>query len=76
MYAIKTFRPQTFCLSPDMEGGRGETITALAHPSSLFIGSTHGVYVMPGQKISGLQELKSCQEVDPSSIATHCVSVR
>ena len=36
----------------------GETITALAHPSSLYIGSTHGVYVMPGQKIKGLQELK------------------
>jgi hypothetical protein len=26
--------------------GEGEGITALAHPSSLFIGSTHGVYVM------------------------------
>ncbi len=26
--------------------GEGECITALAHPSSLFIGSTHGVYVM------------------------------
>ena len=55
--------PQTYCLSPTMEGGQGETITALAHPSSLFIGSTHGVYVMPGQKTMGLQELKTCQEV-------------
>ena len=55
--------PQTYCLSQTMEGGQGETITALAHPSSLFIGSTHGVYVMPGQKTMGLQELKTCQEV-------------
>ena len=59
-----------------MEGGKGETITALAHPSSLYIGSTHGVYVMPGQKISGLQELKTCQEVILASLLQCSVEVQ
>ena len=44
----------------------GETVTALAHPSSLFIGTTHGVYVMaPENKASfkTLQDVRPCLEV-------------
>ena len=49
-----------------MSGGSGETITALAHPSSLFIGTTHGVYVMEeqaGRKTQEVQEVLPCREV-------------
>ena len=63
---------QVFCLSPGLTGGQGETITALAHPSSLYIGTTHGVYVL-GQGEGGgepqgdgegtLQDLTTCREV-------------
>ena len=45
----------------------GETVTALAHPSSLFIGTTHGVYVMAPEKEEGvkktLQDVRPCLEV-------------
>ena len=48
-----------------LEGGRGETITALAHPSSLYIGTTHGVYVMKDLQLSqeSLQDVQPCLEV-------------
>lgn len=48
--------------------GSDDCITALAHPSSLFIGTTHGVYVMDnketlGQEKCELHEVRSCLEV-------------
>jgi len=46
-------------------GGTGETITALAHPSSLYIGTTHGVYVMKDLTVEheSLQDISTCLEV-------------
>ena len=44
----------------------GETVTALAHPSSLFIGTTHGVYVMAPERkqcVKTLQDVRPCLEV-------------
>ena len=45
----------------------GECVTALAHPSSMYIGTTHGVYVMPESAASmqqqTLQTLSPCEEV-------------
>jgi len=44
----------------------GEVVVALAHPSNLYIGSTHGVYVMEKSdppKEECLIEIKSCLEV-------------
>ena len=48
----------------------GAAVTALAHPSSLYIGTTHGVYVMPPAAAAGntaharpLQEVRPCLEV-------------
>ena len=43
----------------------GETVTALAHPSSLFIGTTHGVYVMEEKEVGveTLQDVRPCLEV-------------
>ena len=42
----------------------GETVTALAHPSSLYIGTTHGVYVLtPGASSGDLQEARTCDQV-------------
>ena len=45
----------------------GETVTALAHPSSLYIGTTHGVYVMTPAEIkettTELQDVRQCLEV-------------
>jgi fucose-1-phosphate guanylyltransferase len=44
-------------------------VTALAHPSSLFIGTTHGVYVLgesgaqEKSEVQEVQELRSCLEV-------------
>ena len=48
-----------------LEASRGETITALAHPSSLYIGTTHGVYVMKDLQLSQdrLQDVQPCLEV-------------
>lgn len=46
-------------------GGQGESITALAHPSSLYIGTTHGVYVMEESSLDhdSLQDISTCLEV-------------
>ena len=48
----------------------GAAVTALAHPSSLYIGTTHGVYVLPPAAAAGdtaharpLQEVRPCLEV-------------
>merc|ERR1719282_1809170 len=45
----------------------GETVTALAHPSSLYIGTTHGVYVMTPaetkETTTQLQDVRQCLEV-------------
>jgi len=45
----------------------GETVTALAHPSSLYIGTTHGVYVMTPaetrETTTELQDVRQCLEV-------------
>ena len=48
----------------------GAAVTALAHPSSLYIGTTHGVYVLPPAAAAGdtaharpLQEVQPCLEV-------------
>ena len=38
-------------------------VTALAHPSSLYIGTTHGVYVMPERGSQTLVDLSPCLEV-------------
>ena len=57
---------EVFNLDTEMlEAGRGETITALAHPSSLYIGTTHGVYVMKDLQLSQdrLQDVQPCLEV-------------
>lgn len=40
-----------------------EGFTALAHPSSLFVGETHGVYVLDGFPSGGKAELRSCRRV-------------
>jgi len=42
-----------------------ESITALAHPSSLYIGTTHGVYVMKDLSLDhdNLQDITTCLEV-------------
>eukprot|EP00090_Calanus_glacialis_P037997 TRINITY_DN6610_c0_g1_i8.p1 TRINITY_DN6610_c0_g1~~TRINITY_DN6610_c0_g1_i8.p1 ORF type:complete len:574 (+),score=116.90 TRINITY_DN6610_c0_g1_i8:200-1921(+) len=47
------------------EGKKGESITALAHPSSLYIGTTHGVYVMKDLSLNheSLQDITTCLEV-------------
>ena len=41
----------------------GAAVTALAHPSSLYIGTTHGVYVMPERGSQTLVDLSPCLEV-------------
>jgi len=47
------------------ESRKGESITALAHPSSLYIGTTHGVYVMKDLSLDyeSLQDTTTCLEV-------------
>jgi len=49
----------------EKEGRNGESITALAHPSSLYIGTTHGVYVMKDLSLNheNLQDVSTCLEV-------------
>ena len=47
----------------DMTLMAGEAVTALAHPSSLFIGTTHGVYVMSPERNKSLQDVRPCLEV-------------
>ena len=58
---------EVFNLEPDLlEPSAGETITALAHPSSLYIGTTHGVYVMKELEVEAeerLQDVRPCLEV-------------
>ena len=57
---------EVFNLDPDLlESSSGEMITALAHPSSLFIGTTHGVYVMKELELAEktLQDVRPCLEV-------------
>jgi len=63
---------EVFSLSSQVcPGGKGETITALAHPSSLYIGTNHGVYVMeelgeskdPQKEEWVKQEVRTCLEV-------------
>jgi len=51
--------------SLETEGRKGESITALAHPSSLYIGTTHGVYVMKDLSVNheSLQDVSTCLEV-------------
>ena len=41
----------------------GGDVTALARPSSLYIGTTHGVYVMPERGSQTLVDLSPCLEV-------------
>ena len=45
----------------DLSEVRGECVTALAHPSSMYIGTTHGVYVMPAT--AALHTISPCLEV-------------
>jgi len=49
----------------EIEERKGESITALAHPSSLYIGTTHGVYVMKDLSVNHerLQDVSTCLEV-------------
>ena len=63
---IEVFTMDTESLDTSLTAG--ETVTALAHPSSLFIGTTHGVYVMaPEERKVGvtqtLQDVRPCLEV-------------
>lgn len=56
---------EVFCLTSPVVGSPGEAVTALAHPSSLYIGTTHGVYVMEEQEgeKEELHHLWPCLEV-------------